>query len=524
MQNKKRCFADVDPEELAEPTSNHDDASSRTQLSANMTRRLEKLAPWRIDRSSLKFSKVGATFEGGCAVVSRALLYSSFGDAEDQVLESNTGGLMTSNRRSQSEDANERLEQEASVEEGRNTTDGAAGGQEHEDNAETSERLGKLAIREAEFLVKHSHENIIKLRGFVEDVSKNMMWLIFPWEENGNLRQFIASAEWSIPERIWLLRDVASGMEYLHAGNPPTCHGDLKSANILVNSEYRALITDFGSAHDPTTKHSDRKRKKARIDPEPAPSPEATFCPSTNTITLTHNKWTLRWAAPELLKEDDANLASDVWAFGWVIYEVMTNSIPFEDVKEANVIPRVLQGDLPSISSDTRLIISQGLCTLVGQCWNVDPSKRTTAEECRRAIDWMPKIVPNPVRTADEAVLSRRSAGVLIQLGDMYQRWNDFYNASKHFVEALGLYAHIADRNGEATALIALATIHRLQNNYTQAATLYSESLQIRTDIHDGYGKASALWGLAEVHRLRNEYDQAVTLYSECLQIRTDIR
>ncbi|KAG9030182.1 hypothetical protein FS837_003346 [Tulasnella sp. UAMH 9824] len=521
MQSKKRCFADVDPEG-PEPTSNHDDASSRTQLSANMTRRLEELASWRIDPSLLKFSKLGANFEGGCAVVSQALLYSSSDAANDQVLESNNGGLMTSNRASQSEDANERREQEASGDEGRNTTEGATGGQEHEDNPETSEGR-KLAIREAEFLVNHSQENIIELEGFVEDVSKNIIWLVFPWEENGNLNQFIASAEWEIPERISLLHDVASGMEYLHTRNPPICHGDLKSANILVNSDCRAVITDFGSAHHPTTKNLERKTKRARIDPQPAPSPEATFCPSTNTITLTHNKWTLRWAAPELLENDDASLASDVWAFGCVVYEVMTDSIPFQDVRDANVIMRVVKGDLPSISSDARMLLVQALCTLVRKCWRIDPSKRPTAEECRAAINWMPMIVPNPVRPAGAADSSGRSAGLLMQLGDMHKRQNDYSNASKYFVEALSLYTHITDRNGEVRTLRALADIHIFQGNYSQAVTVHSKCLQISTDIGDRHGQASALWGLAQVHRLRNEYDQAVTFYSECLQIRTDI-
>ncbi|KIO23111.1 hypothetical protein M407DRAFT_56824, partial [Tulasnella calospora MUT 4182] len=180
--------------------------------------------------------------------------------------------------------------------------------------------------REAEFLIGLSHENIIKLEGFVEDVSKNMIWLVFPWEENGTLKDFIASAKWEIPERISLLYDVAGGVEYLHSRKPPLCHGDLKSVNILVNSECRAVITDFGSA----------------------PSPEAMFCPSTNTITLTRNKYTLRWAAPELLGKDDASLASDVWALGCVAYEVMTNSIPFQDVKDVIVVMRVVGGDLPS--------------------------------------------------------------------------------------------------------------------------------------------------------------------------------
>ena len=49
---------------------------------------------------------------------------------------------------------------------------------------------------------------------------------------------------------------------------------------------------------------------------------EATVCASTNTITLTGNEYTLRWAAPELLNDEEPCLASDIWALGWIFYEV----------------------------------------------------------------------------------------------------------------------------------------------------------------------------------------------------------
>ncbi|KAG9021737.1 hypothetical protein FS837_007017, partial [Tulasnella sp. UAMH 9824] len=79
--------------------------------------------------------------------------------------------------------------------------------------------------------------------------------MVFSWEKNGNLREFVRSANWELPERVSLISDVAAGLGYLHRRNPPICHGDLKSLNILVNAENRAVITDFGSARavDPAT-------------------------------------------------------------------------------------------------------------------------------------------------------------------------------------------------------------------------------------------------------------------------------
>ncbi|KIO19749.1 hypothetical protein M407DRAFT_48863, partial [Tulasnella calospora MUT 4182] len=212
-------------------------------------------------------------------------------------------------------------------------------------------------LREAEILVRLSHSNVIRLEGFVEDVSKDVIWLVFPWESKGNLRDFLASQEWEIPERISLIYDVAEGLEYLHSQEPPICHGDLKSVNLLVNSRCCAVITDFGSA--------------------------PTFCTTTKTITLTGNMYTLRWAAPELLMDDRGSLWSDIWALGWICYEAMTNSIPFQDISaDVIVVERVIRGDLPSITDDTRMSLIQELCSLMMRCWNYNPTERPTATDC----------------------------------------------------------------------------------------------------------------------------------------------
>ncbi|KIO33787.1 hypothetical protein M407DRAFT_65175, partial [Tulasnella calospora MUT 4182] len=221
----------------------------------------------------------------------------------------------------------------------------------------------QLALREAGLLVELSHENVVELKGFVEDLSGGRIWLIFPWEERGNLKDSVASNDWEIPERISLIYDVTQGVEYLHSRNPPIYHGDLKSINILVTSKCRAVITDFGSA-----------RRLAAVTRYPAK-------PTT---------YTLRWAAPELLNDNEPGLWSDIWSLGWIWYEVMTHSIPFQDVrKDSVVIKHVIQGNLPSVTDHARMSLILSLCSLMIECWSVDLTKRPTAEDCRKSIEWM---------------------------------------------------------------------------------------------------------------------------------------
>ncbi|KIO21756.1 hypothetical protein M407DRAFT_28682 [Tulasnella calospora MUT 4182] len=538
-------------------SDNEDSAGESHLLNAKLMDKLEQLAQWRISPSSIAFPKKVPEFSGGFATVSRGLL-PAWSYHKDRMGKSNGpgGGAVGSNSRTSkssrwvlglggdkdikgkkkgTDRSNIEMKvKPTSVGEGRfkkllgrvatsvsGLADEWATGyfykavavKKMEISGDTK-RILRLTLREAGFLVEVSHPNIIKLVGFVEDISKNMIWLVFPWEENGTLRDFVASANWEIPERISLICDFAEGVEYLHSQEPPIYHGDLKSINVLVNSECLAVITDFGSAGRLTAKDLEKGGERTGHKLQEGLLLDVQFSAATKTMTLTGDKYTLRWAAPELLNGDAPGLWSDIWALGWVGYEVMMNSIPFENVSDGMVVRSVIQGDVPAISNDDRMMLIQALCSLLAQCWNLDPTKRPTAPEFRAAINWM---------ATDAAHVADHSPELLMQLGRMHASQNDYPNASKYYAQALTVYTDLADGNGKAGALVGLAQIRRLRNDYNEAIAFYSESLQIWTEIGDRHGRADALFGLAEVHRARDEYNQAVAFYSEDLQIRTEI-
>ncbi|KIO18076.1 hypothetical protein M407DRAFT_32246 [Tulasnella calospora MUT 4182] len=370
------------------------------------------------------------------------------------------------------------------------------------------ERVLGLALRESEFLVDLSHPHIVRLEGFVEDLSERKVWLIFPWEEHGNLRDFLASGEWEIPERISLINDVTLGLDYLHNQEPPIYHGDLKLLNILVNSKYSALIIDFGSARHLRNDHVRKQAKESEDKPEPATHTiaagddqvtlQALFSATATTLTLTGNSYTIRWAAPELLQDENPCLRSDIWALGWIAYEVMTNTIPFHDVKKDSlVINRVIQGHLPSVTEDALMSLIRALCSL------------------------MTMIVPAPTQTIDEEASRIRRAQLLSQLGHMYRRQTDYPNALSCFTDALNIYTTNNDSSGRALMLCNLTAIHRFRHEQTAAITLYSEALEIYPDVGNESEKADAIFGLADAYRTRQEYDKAVKLYSDYLNMST---
>ncbi|KIO26034.1 hypothetical protein M407DRAFT_24598 [Tulasnella calospora MUT 4182] len=260
------------------------------------------------------------------------------------------------------------------------------------DDADDDQILALLS-REAKIISSLSHKNIVKIIGFVEQVEESIAWMVFSWEENGNLREFIQSSRPEFFSRVLLLRDVADGVQYLHHRKPPICHGDLKSLNILVNPDKSAVITDFGSAHtlDVTPeKTAEDRMRMAKIpsvggerDMEPL---KVELAPSGKSITLAGCAWTLRWAAPELLNGGSADLTSDIWAFGWICWETLTSTFPFAEDNDIGATMRILNGDLPTLASEYEREKASGLCSLMAKCWSQCKSERPSAAICRNFL------------------------------------------------------------------------------------------------------------------------------------------
>ncbi|KAG8958975.1 hypothetical protein FRC05_008257 [Tulasnella sp. 425] len=567
--NEKSFFAHV----LGSARSDPSGSRGGFNLSAKLRARMKNIEKWRIHPSSIKSPKVAREFHGGHATVSKAFLLDTnptrlswekpYDSREVLQLcrsssESNDHIRRAAGHRWDAEEELDEEEKDDKKEHGSDSDELWYG------QVSSGAKLFQLALRETEFLVELSHPNIVELKGFVEDISKDIIWLVFPWADNGNLKDFVASREWEIPERISLINDVANGLEHLHNQEPPVCHGDLKSYNVLVSSERRAVITDFGSARRLT--EDDLSRQQGLVQNQQQPL-QAVFSTLSKTITLTGNIYTLRWAAPELLNEEQMSLWSDIWALGWIAYEtlapkkVLTNSIPFQDVSaDAAVVERVIKGHLPSMNEHDRVSLFEKLCTLMTMCWNSNPSERPTAKDYLRTVSDMPMVIPNPtysrfyIRSPSETLMMRgreaRTSGdlrmafacfteahriytrtgdrhgrasALFSLAEVHRVRNKYSEAIAHYSGVLQICTDIGNRRGRASALFSLAEVYRLQTEYSEAITLYSKVLQVRTDIGDRQGRADTLWTLASVRRARNEYSEAIALYSEDLQIRTDI-
>ncbi|KAI3784690.1 hypothetical protein L1987_43793 [Smallanthus sonchifolius] len=120
-------------------------------------------------------------------------------------------------------------------------------------HSSSSERLVDHTgfLNEVRALTNIRHRNIVKLFGYCSHVRHS--FLIYEYLEKGSLKSILASdvisKELDWLKRVNIVRAVANGLAYMHHDcSPPITHTDISGANILLDSDYEAHISDFGTA------------------------------------------------------------------------------------------------------------------------------------------------------------------------------------------------------------------------------------------------------------------------------------
>ncbi|KAJ0735757.1 putative protein kinase RLK-Pelle-LRR-I-1 family [Helianthus annuus] len=99
-------------------------------------------------------------------------------------------------------------------------------------------------LMEVEVLFEYKHENIIGLVGYCDENGEKI--LVYEYASNGSLDRHLRDASITWTKRLKIGIDIATGLDFLHGGGYPVIHRDVKSANILLNDDWKAKITDFG--------------------------------------------------------------------------------------------------------------------------------------------------------------------------------------------------------------------------------------------------------------------------------------
>ncbi|KAK7252150.1 hypothetical protein RIF29_35906 [Crotalaria pallida] len=212
-----------------------------------------------------------------------------------------------------------------------------------DENGMLASRLENQYIREVTFLSRLHHPNVIK---FVAACRRpSVYFVVTELLSEGSFRAYLHKLEKktiSLQKLIAFALDIARGMEYIHSQG--VIHRDLKPENVLINEDFHLNIADFGIAC------------------------EEAYCD-----LLADDPGTYRWMAPEMIKRKSYGRKVDVYSFGLILWEMLTGTIPYEDMTP-------IQAAFAVVNKNLRPVIPvncpPAMGALIEQCWSLNPDKR----------------------------------------------------------------------------------------------------------------------------------------------------
>ncbi|KZV92696.1 kinase-like protein [Exidia glandulosa HHB12029] len=215
----------------------------------------------------------------------------------------------------------------------------------HRDPAFLKKLAGEIALWNSVI-----HRNILPLLGLAW-IENDIPAMVSPWCQHGNIMEFLAQKrddEHLMSVICRLLRDVLQGLGHLH--HIKITHGDLKGANVLISDDGVARVGDFGMS----------------VVLAQYPGKDASMF------------GTLRWTAPDLFREDSRPLTPecDIWSFGCVVLEVVSNTKPHYTIEEELKVIIALGRNLAPARPPN---FPDPVWRLCQDCFLVEPQQRPSA-------------------------------------------------------------------------------------------------------------------------------------------------
>jgi Tol biopolymer transport system component len=226
---------------------------------------------------------------------------------------------------------------------------------------------------EARILASLNHPGIAAIHG-VEETARGPV-LVLEFIPGQTLAQRLARGALPLDEALSIAAQIARGLEAAHAAG--VIHRDLKPSNIQITPQGVVKILDFGVA------------KQAPPISEPQPDAGATIPGSLI--------GTAAYMSPEQARGRPVDRRTDLWAFGCVLYEMLTGRHAFDGDTSSDTVAAVLRAepDWSGIPSAT----PPAVVRLLHRCLEKDPDRRQRdAGDARLELDEPPGMRPGAVR------------------------------------------------------------------------------------------------------------------------------
>ncbi len=185
--------------------------------------------------------------------------------------------------------------------------------------ARDPERLARFR-REAHLLASLNHPNIAAIYG-LED-SGNVHYLVLEYVPGETLAERVRRGPVEVEEALRIAAQIAEALEAAH--EKAVVHRDLKPANVKVTPEGKVKVLDFGLA---------KALAEEATGGDPGDSPTITAMPTQPGVIL----GTAAYMSPEQARGKRVDKRTDIWAFGCVLYELLTGGNPFSKPSRPSV-------------------------------------------------------------------------------------------------------------------------------------------------------------------------------------------
>jgi eukaryotic-like serine/threonine-protein kinase len=224
-----------------------------------------------------------------------------------------------------------------------------------EEFAKDADRVSRFQ-REAKLLASLNHPNIAAIHGLEE--SGGMNFLVLELVEGETLADQIKRGPIPVEESLKLALQIAEALEAAHEKG--VIHRDLKPANIKVTPDGKVKVLDFGLAKAFTGEQAELNLSN---------SPTLTRSPTLSDMATQQGVilGTAAYMSPEQARGKAVDRRADIWAFGCVLYEMLTGRVAFQGEDVSEILAAVLKSEPewnrlhPNVHPRIRLLLERCL-------------------------------------------------------------------------------------------------------------------------------------------------------------------